>query len=420
LLCVAASAVAAPAFANNGLNLIGFGTESALMAGADTAVARDTTALNTNPAGLAGIGGSRLDVYSAAAYALDVAHADRFGNDAGVSNDIIALGGGGLARRFPGTGWVAGIGFFVQGGAGAVYEDLATPFGTRDELSALFGIVKLTPGVAWQASDRLAVGAAVALTYARAQQRVFPNTSAFDPANPGQSFFGSRLDGADALRAGLRLGTQFKPVPGLTLGAVYASRVALPLRGGRLTVNFDAIGLGNVIYSDVSLDGLALAEEVSLGIAWQPRADTLVSIKLSRLGWADAISALVLDARNPDNPAAPPQIRNEQVLAWHDRNVIAVGLREELNPRTALLAGFNYGRRPMDDATLSPIFFPTGEKHLTFGLAHRLEGGYELSAGLEYQFPARIRYTNPQLPFGPDAETRNEYLALHAMLSRCW
>jgi hypothetical protein len=40
------------AHATNGINLIGFGAESSLMAGADVAVARDTSALNTNPAGL--------------------------------------------------------------------------------------------------------------------------------------------------------------------------------------------------------------------------------------------------------------------------------------------------------------------------------------------------------------------------------
>jgi long-chain fatty acid transport protein len=116
-----------PASANNGLNFIGFGSESALMAGADTAMARDTASLNTNPAGLAHIGGAAFDLYNAAAYALDVAHADRFGNDAGVANKIVPIGGAGFARRLNGTRLVAGIGFFAQGGAGAVFKDLATP-----------------------------------------------------------------------------------------------------------------------------------------------------------------------------------------------------------------------------------------------------------------------------------------------------
>ena len=52
LLC---AGISASAPASNGLNLIGFGTESVLMGGADVAVARDTLALNTNPAGLARI-----------------------------------------------------------------------------------------------------------------------------------------------------------------------------------------------------------------------------------------------------------------------------------------------------------------------------------------------------------------------------
>lgn len=50
-----------PAFATNGINLIGFGAESTLMAGADIAVARDTSALNTNPVGLTQIRGQAFD-----------------------------------------------------------------------------------------------------------------------------------------------------------------------------------------------------------------------------------------------------------------------------------------------------------------------------------------------------------------------
>ena len=48
-----ATALPVGVLAANGLNLIGFGAESVAMGGADTAGARDTAALNTNPAGLA-------------------------------------------------------------------------------------------------------------------------------------------------------------------------------------------------------------------------------------------------------------------------------------------------------------------------------------------------------------------------------
>jgi hypothetical protein len=52
------------------------------------------------------------------------------------------------------------LGIFFQGGAGFAFEDVTTPAGDRGELSALFGTLKLAPGVAWRIDDTLSVGAA--------------------------------------------------------------------------------------------------------------------------------------------------------------------------------------------------------------------------------------------------------------------
>lgn len=383
-------------------------------------MARDTASLNTNPAGLARIDGWAFDHYGAVAYALDVAHADRFGNDRSVSNNIIPLGDAGFARHLHGTPVVVGIGLFAQGGAGAVFKDLVTPFGTRDEISALTGIAKLTPGLAWQATDALSLGAGVSAVYARSKQRIFPSTSVFNRADPAHSFFGSELQDADTLRYGLRLGIQYRPRDDLTLGADFADKVSLPLSGGRLDVNFGALGLGDVTHRDVHADGLALPREISLGAAWQASAAMLLSFKLSRLYWSGALATLTLTARNPSNPLAPAEIHNVTTLNWHDQTVIALGMRLALGERTALLAGANYGRRPMADDTLSPIFAPIGQKHLTLGLMRRLGREYVLSGGIEYLLPEHVRYNNPELPFGPGTQARVECVALHLMLSRRW
>jgi long-chain fatty acid transport protein len=61
LLTLLFMALSLPVNATNGILLIGYGAESTLMGGADTAVARDTSALNTNPAGLVQIKGKRFD-----------------------------------------------------------------------------------------------------------------------------------------------------------------------------------------------------------------------------------------------------------------------------------------------------------------------------------------------------------------------
>ena len=50
-----------PLFAANGLNRIGYGARSTGLGGAFTALADDTTAINTNPAGLAQLQGQTLE-----------------------------------------------------------------------------------------------------------------------------------------------------------------------------------------------------------------------------------------------------------------------------------------------------------------------------------------------------------------------
>lgn len=407
------------AAANNGINQIGFGAESALMAGADTATTRDTTALNTNPAGLARISGGRADVYAAAAYFRDAAHVDALGNDRQISNKVVPVGDAGLAFRL-GPRWVAGAGVFAQGGVGAVYGDLLTPFATRDELSALFGVAKLSAGLSWQVTDTLDVGVAVAEVVASARQKVFPGTSSFNALTPAASFFGTSLEGVRGARPGYRFGLQYRPVEGVTLGASFANRVSIPLEDGRLRVNMSDAGLGIVTYRNARLEGLAVPREISFGVAWQVTGATLVSAKLSRLGWAKAMDALVLEASDPDLGAAPATVRQVQDLSAHDRTVYAVGLRHELSDRLTLLAGFNYSRRPLDDASLSPIFAPIGERHLTFGAVAHVTGRLVVSCGIEYLLPVNVTYTNPSLPLPPGTSGRLEYIAVHAMASFVW
>lgn len=412
-----ACGVAAPALANNGLNLIGFGTESIGMGGADIAVARDTTALNTNPAGLTRLKRPALDQYGALAYALDVAHADRFDNDAHVSNNVITLAGGGFAAPLGQSAFTAGLGFFAQGGAGSVFKNLNTAFGTREEVSALFGIAKLAPGLAWQATERLSLAIAGSVLNARAKQRFFADTSVLTPAGP---FFGTTTSGLEATRTGAKLGFQYRLAPTLTLAGVYTTQTKLPLEHGHLSANMRAIGLGDVRYSDVRIDGLALPREAQLGAAWQALPATLISFQVSWLNWSRALRSQTLTATNPDNAAAPPVLSNTAALNWRNQYVYAVGIAQDLTPRTTAYAGFNYGRNPIPNDTLSPLLAAIAERTVTTGLAHRLSADWRVAAALEYVLPKKVRYNNPQLPFGADAEERTHYVALHLMLSKRW
>lgn len=409
LLALACCLFAGNAAATNGFNLIGFGTESTLMGGADTAVARDTSALNTNPAGLTQIQGKAFDGFGTMLRTLDLAHKDSFDNDVKASNRYTFLGGGGYAQSLDSLPCTAGVGLFGQGGAGGVYKHVNSAFGTSDELSSLFGIAKIIPGMGCQVNDKLSIGASLAIVYASLDQKVFPNTSSAAP------FAGYKLEGTQSLRTGFKLGAMYQLTPAVTLGASYTSKTELPLTGGELTADY--AGLGKVKYDHASVRGLALPEELALGVAIRPAQQWLLSFKLNWINWSDAIKDISLRATEPNNSLAPAEYAVPTAGDWKDQLVFATGAAYALNERTTLYAGYNYGRNPIPKQNSSSLLAAILEHHFTLGASRQLNQEWKMTGGVEYVAPAKVEYTSPL--FG-QAEVRNEALFLHVMLSRRW
>lgn len=409
-----------PCAADNGLSLIGTGAESVAMGGADVAVARDTTALSTNPAGLTQVRGWALDAFGAAAFATDVAHADQFDNNKFVSNRVVPLIGNGFSKQLDNAPLTLGIGLFAQAGAGNVYNNLNTPFGGTDTLRSQFGVVKFTPGIAWEVNDQFSVGASLNIYYASFTQRVFPNISAFNPANPAQTYFGTEIKDASSVQFGAKIGALWKATPSVHLGITYTPQTDLPFNNGILIANLSALGLGNVTYHSVQLRGLALPEEIAVGAAWQATPQLLVALDVQEANYGRAIRTQTLSASNPDDPLAPPTINNSATLNWHNQTVIAAGVAYSTDGVTRLYGGINYGRNPIPPDTLNPLLAAIGEWHLTGGFARQLDEHWNVSAALEYLLPNRVTYDNPQLPFGPGAQERISYVAVTIMLSRRW
>ena len=409
-----------PAFPGNGLNMMGFGTESVGMGGADLAVARDTTAMNTNPAGITQVPGSGLDMYGALAYPLSVVHRDRFGNDAEVSNRLIVLGSGGYTRQLGDGPVTMGIGFFAQGGAGNVFKNLATPFGTRDELSSQFRIGKVTPTVAYKVNDSLSLGVSLQVVYTDIRQKAFPETSVFDPVDPARTFFGTEVKGMDGFGYGVKLGALYKVSDRLTVGAAYTGKMSLPLRGGKVIVNMTSVGLGKVTYSDARIEGMSLPQEFGVGIAVRVVKPLLFSAEVNWIDWSGALKTSTLRASNPDNPAAPPTLALPSTLNWRDQYVFAVGAAYDLTEKAILRAGYNYGRNPIPSNTLSPLLDPIGEHTVTFGGGYSFSKRWQVNAAVEYTLKNKVTYNNPELPLGPGAEEEQEVIVVHLMLSRRW
>lgn len=407
-----------PTHAANGLNLIGVSAESIGMGGADLAVARDTLALNSNPAGLTQAATQRLDLASSVAYAINIRHRDNLGNDTEISNKYVAAGSFGYTAAVNEHGVAWGIGFFAQGGAGYEYEGLNTTLGTRDNFISQLGIARLSAGAALVVNPQLSVGASVAASYARLERRILPNTSVFT-GSPATSFFGYTLDDASGLGLGAKLGMQYRPAANQTWGIAYTSPTRLELNGEDLRSNQSAIGLGVVRYNDVQIKGLGLPQEIGIGYARQQTPRLLWTVELNWLDWSASMQTLRLHASQPANPLSP-ELNGTSANYWRDQYVLAFGLLYSPNDRTTWRAGYNYGRNPIPDENLSPLLAAITEHHLTFGLGLRLGDHWRTDLGVQYNIPNTVTYTNTALPFGPDAQEKNELLLVQLLLSRAW
>lgn len=399
------------ATATNGINLIGYGAESTLMGGADTAVARDTSALNTNPAGLAQIKGRLFDGYGSLLRTTDLAHKDAL-NDDHADNRYTLLAGGGYAQQLEGMPCTAGIGLFTQGGAGAVFKHINTPFGTNEKMSSLFGIAKITPGFGCQVTDNLSIGASVSVVYASIEQEFFYGTS-LPPA-----FAGFKNKGADTIRLGFKLGAQYKLNDQWTLGASYTEKTKLPLTGGSAQYNFTGAGLGVIKYDELSIKGFALPREVAIGAAFKPNDDLLLSAKINWINWADAINDVTTTATNPNNAFAPQSIITVSPQNWRNQVVYVLGAAYTLDDLTTLYAGYNHGKNPVPRENSSPLLAAILEDHITLGFARKLDETLKLTSGIEFLLPKKVVYDSPL--FGPNAEVRNEGFFVHFMLSKSW
>ena len=408
----------APAHPTNGLSIIGFGAESGAMAGADLAVARDTAAMNSNPAGITQIPGNALDSYLGFGYPLKVAHRDQLGNDLEVSNRSAFLGGGGFTHRLGDGPFTAGIGFFAQGGAGNVYKNVTTPFGTTDEFSSLFRIAKITPTVAYRVNEKLSLGVSLQVVYTDISQKVFPETSSFDPADPVHAFFGTDVE-MNGYAFGVKLGALYKVSDRVALGAAYTNKIPLPL-SGTVVANMSAAGLGKVKYRDASIDGMALPQEVDVGVAVRPVPPLLVAVKVAWLDWSGAIQTSTLHASGPDNSGARPTLSLDSTMNWKDQYVFAIGIAYDLTKTVILRAGYNYGSNPIPSNTINPLLAAIAEHHVTFGGGYTISPKWQISAAMEYAFNNSVTYFNPELPFGPGAEEELETINGQVMLSCRW
>ncbi|MEK7306104.1 MAG: outer membrane protein transport protein [Nitrospirota bacterium] len=390
------------AYATNGLNLIGYGAESLGIGGADIAVSDDFSSMNINPAGLSRI---RLGEAGLSISYLkpSLVHSGKSGED-----EPILLPDFGTAYRLKDSPVTIGIGLFTQGGVSTDFKDIPTPFGNTDRTSSFIRHVKITPSVAYQVSDRTSFGIAANISYLDTALRLFPNTSnsffsGFETDDRCSDSLGLGAPGSCAwgVGYGARVGLLYAVNEVVSIGATYNSPIRFDLSDGDITFNLS--GLGNVTY-DAEIKGIEWPQEAGIGISVTPVKKLIVSFDIVWINWNSALNTVTINATNPDNQAALPNISLPLKFDWRDQYVFAIGIQYMPASSLTLRGGYNFGRNPVPTETLTPLAPLIVEQHFTAGAEYALTEGVDLGLSIMYAPKNKeISSQNPTL-FGPGAE----------------
>jgi long-chain fatty acid transport protein len=314
-LAAAAIALAAPALATNGDNLIGIGPISRSLGGTGIAAPQDAiSAVFSNPAAMCispSCSSPQVDV--AMTFFMPEVNAGvmagPFGSYYGDSKDSVYMIPA-LGVSFPigedSSRWRFGFSAYGVSGLGVDYA--RTPLATQNfwgpgaPLTAGYytdlAILKVAPSIAYAVSPELSIGFSGHLDYATLDLGL-----------------GAKND----LGFGGQLGLVWKPVKDISVGLTYISPQA---------TTFDNVAFFN---ADPIADSLKLEapQQIGLGVAWTGLDDRLlIELDGKWINWSDAAGYKDFD--------------------WKDEWVMGLGVQYELLPRCLWLrAGYNYGTNPV-------------------------------------------------------------------------
>jgi long-chain fatty acid transport protein len=375
-----------PAFATNGYFGHGYGIKAQGQGGVGIAWSQDSLAAATNPAGTALVG-HRADVgltwFIPKRSAEIVGNA--FGPDASFSGDgkkNFFLPEIGYARPI-GSSLFAGIAVYGNGGLNTDYA--VNPygrFGATGEAGVNLEQLFISPSVAWKPAADHSIGLALNIAYQRFSAKGIGLFGGFSSSPANVSDRGTDT----STGVGLRLGWIGQVVPGLSLGATWASKV----RG-----KFDD-------YRGLFADSgrFDVPENYGVGAAWKPTAQWTVGADVQKILYSDVAS--VGNSIAGLLQGTPLGAANGPGFGWRDVTVYKFGLSHDVTSSLVLRAGYSHARQPVPAGeTFFNILAPgVVQDHYTFG-ATWLQGRGELSGFFAYVPGKTVNGSNSIPPGNP-------------------
>ncbi len=369
LFAVTCLAVASPAFATNGMRMIGFGPVQGSMGGVGVGATLDACSLLSNPAGITGLG-DRLDV-GMSWFKPTVSYGATGAGPGVVASPGATIGSDRGGSPIPAIGWVRPLSDALSVGIGAFgVAGMGVDYGTNLYSSPTFTSYlqgRLTPGVAYRLSDQLSVG--VTANVMMAQMK-------YDVASAmGQA----KHDTATAYGIGATVGVKYAPVKILSLGAAYETRSSFQdfsfnVPGGKDKLAFDQ------------------PQAVTVGASVTPFEMLLLAADVQWINWSDTMGKNLPRYTNDTTVTGAMPFN----MGWSDQWVVKIGAQVSPMKGLDLRAGYDYGKTPLDRSrAFENMAFPAvAEHHITAGAGYRVSERLAFNIAGMYAPEAKLSGSN--------------------------
>ncbi len=300
---------------------------------------------------------------------------------------------------------VVGVGGLGIGGFGVDYPVDPTnpvlaprPFGFG-EIFSNFSLMKIIPGAAWQATDKLRLGGAINLDWASLAVDPMPVAApAVDPGPdrvPGtaddRAYYSRATDAYGAFGIGAQLGLQYAFDPDIAIGLAYTT----PQRFHQFEYNavYENPNLPNFNTPRVIRFAMDVPAVYAAGVAFSMGDELTLGLDAKYLTYASTRGF------KESGFAADGSVKG---FGWKDIWSVATGAQLRPTSRTALRVGYNYSGNPIPPElsmfnTAAPAII---KHHVTFGAGYLFDG-FGVDVGYYHAF--RNSITGPFQTLGGPA-----------------
>lgn len=339
------------ALATNGDQMLGVTATQWGMAGATVAAPQDAATTMYNPAGLAtlGIKDVRFDM------GVGVLNPPRQANDRDSDSDYYLMPAGAVAFNVNDKLFL-GMAMGGISGSGVDFADANALAPTSQAVVTTKQSYKIAPGFAYKVSDQLSLGAALQIGY--------QSLSMYNGMNPASVF---SLPQNQVYGAGMNAGLIYKVSDMVQVGASWTSKTNM----GEFKWNTNE---GTV---SMTMD---MPQVFALGVAFKPMPGLLIEADVKRIGFSNVMDSIAVKRPTGYTGNVPASFN----FGWSDQTVYALGVQKDIDDKTTVRAGFNYGKSPIgaEDVSANIGSLAITEKHFSFGATRKFND--KVSASLSY------------------------------------